>query len=105
MLTLLLPKMVKTIHRKVCHSYYWHFESKSDQRFELEDVALDTYDLLHRINSNLLRMIELDRSLSSATELASSREMRTCRRLLKKIQELSGVDNSALMGQQCDLNK
>ena len=103
MRTLLLPEMLKTIQRKVRHSHARRiFESRSDQRLELEDLALDTYDLLNQINSNLLRMIELERSLNTATELAGSREMRTCRRLLKKIQEVSGVEQSTMMGQQSD---
>ena len=100
MRTLLLPEIVKTIRRKVRRIHCRHFfESKSDKHVELEELALESFELLHQLNSNLLRMIELERSLSSATELANSREMRTCRRLLKKIQEVSGVEESMLMRQ------
>ncbi|MDY7545219.1 hypothetical protein QN360_17505 [Glaciimonas sp. CA11.2] len=100
MRTLLLPEIVKTIKRKLRHIHYRHlFESKSDQLLELEELALESFELTHQLNSNLLRMIEIERSLNTATELANSREMRTCRRLLKKIQEVSGVEDAMLMRQ------
>jgi hypothetical protein len=63
----------------------------SNEYFELEELARESYDALNRVNKNLLRMIEIERSLNSANKLTGSKEMRMCRQLLKEIQQLSGI--------------
>ncbi|KAF3998370.1 hypothetical protein [Glaciimonas immobilis] len=91
----LIPEIFKSIQRRLRNiSDLYALGSRTDDRVELEKLARESYDALGKINQNLLRMIEIERSLNSANAFISSSEMRICRQLLKEIRELSGVENS-----------
>ena len=95
MVTPLIPEIFKSIQqrlRNIRNTYA--SRNSSDDYFELEELARESYDALNRVNKNLLRMIEIERSLNAASQLTGSAEMRVCRQLLKELQNLSGVENS-----------
>ena len=94
-MTTLIPEIFKSIQQRLRNIRdLYAARSGSDDYFELEELARESYDALSRVNKNLLRMIEIERSLNAANRLMQSPQMRVCRQLLKEIQELSGVENS-----------
>ncbi|MDB5842688.1 MAG: hypothetical protein JWQ23_4640 [Herminiimonas sp.] len=91
----LIPEIFKSIQvrlRQIRDQYV--ARTSPNEVFELEELARESYDALSRVNKNLLRMIEIERSLNSASKLTGSTEMRMCRQLLKEIAQLSGVDSA-----------
>jgi hypothetical protein len=95
-MTTIIPEIFKSIQQRLRNIRdLYAAKNSSDDHFELEELARESYDALGRVNKNLLRMIEIERSLNAANTLTQSPQMRVCRQLLKEIQELSGVENSA----------
>jgi asparagine synthetase B (glutamine-hydrolysing) len=92
----LIPEIFKSIQvrlRQIRDQYV--AKSSPNEVFELEELARESYDAISRVNKNLLRMIEIERSLNAANELTGSSEMRMCRQLLREIAQLSGVESVA----------
>ena len=94
MATPLIPEIFKSVQQRLRNiRNMYAARPGSDDDFELEELARESYDALSRVNRNLLRMIEIERSLNAASKLTGSGEMRVCRQLLMELQKLSGVEN------------
>lgn len=92
-MTTLIPEVFKSIQQRLRNIRdVYVTRSRSDGSFELEELARESYDALGRVNKNLLRMIEIERSLNAANKVTGSPQMRVCRQLLREIQQLSGID-------------
>lgn len=88
----LIPEIFKSVQLRLRNIRDLYAARTSAKEYlELEELARESYDALSRVNKNLLRMIEIERSLNTANKLTGSKEMRMCRQLLKEIQELSGI--------------
>ena len=95
-MTPLIPEVFKSVQQRLrTIRRLYGAGGRSDDYLELEELARESHQALTRVNKNLLRMIEIERSLNAAGELTGSREMQLCRQLVKQLQELSGVENPA----------
>ncbi|MGB7196417.1 MAG: hypothetical protein WBD81_23425 [Collimonas pratensis] len=94
-MTAIIPEIFKSIQQRLRTIRDLYAKTSDGGPVELEELAKESYDALNRVNKNLLRMIEIERSLNAANKLTGSPQMRVCRQLLKEIQELSGVEGSS----------